>query len=301
MQLDLRPLNSSFGAEVAGIDLSTPLDSQTFERIEKAFDQHSLLLFRGQTLNENDHVALSRRFGTLQSHVLKPYLSNEHPELLVLSNIKENGQATGIGDAGQIWHADTSYVETPCRCSLLLGREIPEPEGDRTFGDTVFLSAAAAYDALPEEKKAALARLTAPHSFIHYYRLKQAQGSNRPDLTKEQESEVPPVDQPVVLRHPITGRKAIYVNPSYTTTINELPDAEGRALLDELFAHLVKPEFVYRHKWRPGDLVIWDNYATQHLAIGDYALPQRRLMHRTTVLLRDDAKARLAETRRAVV
>lgn len=301
MQLDLRPLNTRFGVEVFGIDLAQPLDAETFDRIEKAFDEHSLLLFRGQTLDENDHVALSRRFGTLQSHVLKPYLSSEHPELLVLSNIEDNGQATGIGDAGQIWHADTSYVETPCRCSLLLGREIPEPRGDRTFGDTVFLSAAAAYDALPEERKASLARLTAPHSFIHYYKLKQAQGSNRPDLTKEQESEVPPVDQPVVLPHPITGRKAIYVNPSYTTTINALPEAEGRALLDERFAHLVKPAFVYRHKWRPGDLVIWDNYATQHLAIGDYALPQRRLMHRTTVLLRDDAKARLDETRRALV
>ncbi|MFO1086887.1 MAG: TauD/TfdA family dioxygenase [Reyranellaceae bacterium] len=301
MQIALRPLNSRFGAEVAGIDLSRPLDAETFEQIEQAFDRHSLLLFRGQTMSEEDHVALSRRFGTLQSHVLKPYLSNEHPELLVLSNIKENGRPTGIGDAGQIWHADTSYVETPCRCSLLLGREIPEPVGDRTFGDTVFLSAAAAYDALPEERKSALARLTAPHSFIHYYKLKQAQGSDRPDLTKEQESEVPPVDQPVVLAHPITGRKAIYVNPSYTTKVNELPEAEGAALLAELFAHLVRPEFVYRHQWRPGDLIIWDNYATQHLAIGDYALPQRRLMHRTTVLLRDDAKARLAEIRKALV
>jgi taurine dioxygenase len=173
MQIALRPLNSRFGAEVAGIDLSRPLDAETFEQIEQAFDRHSLLLFRGQTMSEEDHVALSRRFGTLQSHVLKPYLSNEHPELLVLSNIKENGRPTGIGDAGQIWHADTSYVETPCRCSLLLGREIPEPVGDRTFGDTVFLSAAAAYDALPEERKSALARLTAPHSFIHYYKLKQ--------------------------------------------------------------------------------------------------------------------------------
>lgn len=301
MQIALRPLNSRFGAEVAGIDLSRPLDAETFEQIEQAFDRHSLLLFRGQTMSEEDHVALSRRFGTLQSHVLKPYLSNEHPELLVLSNIKENGRPTGIGDAGQIWHADTSYVETPCRCSLLLGREIPEPVGDRTFGDTVFLSAAAAYDALPEERKSALARLTAPHSFIHYYKLKQAQGSDRPDLTKEQESEVPPVDQPVVLAHPITGRKAIYVNPSYTTKVNELPEAEGAALLAELFAHLVRPEFVYRHQWRPGDLIIWDNYATQHLAIGDYALPQRRLMHRTTVLLRDDAKARLAKIRKALV
>lgn len=301
MQLDLRPLNAQFGAEVVGIDLSTPLDDETFDRIEKAFDQHSVLLFRGQTLREDDHVALSRRFGSLQSHVLKPYLSNEHPELLVLSNIKENGRPTGIGDAGQIWHADTSYVDTPCRCSLLLGREVPEPEGDRSFGDTVFLSAAAAYDALPEEKKAALARLTAPHSFIHYYKLKQAQGSNRPDLTKEQESEVPPVNQPVVLAHPITGRKAVYVNPAYTMKVNELPEAESASLLSELFAHLVKPEFVYRHKWQPGDLVIWDNYATQHLAIGDYALPQRRLMHRTTVLLRDDAKVRLAKTRSALV
>lgn len=297
MSLKLRPLCDSFGAEVLDIDLSKPLDNETFSEIENAFDSTSLLLFRGQTLSEDDHVALSRRFGPLQAHVLKPYLSNTHPDLLVLSNIKDKGQAAGIGDAGQIWHSDTSYTETPCRCSLLLGREIPEPDGDRTFGDTIFRSACAAFDALPADRQAQLEKLTAPHSYIHYYKRKQAEGSARPDLTSEQVKEVPPVDHPVVMKHPITGRKAIYVNPGYTMKINELPESESQALLAELFDYLNEPRFVYRHKWRPGDLIIWDNYATQHLAVGDYALPQRRLMHRTTVLLGEDARRRLTESR----
>jgi taurine dioxygenase len=284
MALDFRPLTPAFGLEALGLDLSRPVDDATFLRIEDAFNRSSLLLVRGQRLTEEHHIAFSRRFGKLQDHVLKPYLSNQHPELLVVSNILENGRPIGIMDAGHEWHSDTSYTADPCRCSLLYSREIPAREGERSYGDTVFASAAAAYDALTEEEKRQLAPLTARHSYSWYYARMQAQGSKRPDLTEQQKRETPDVDHPVVRPHPITGRKAIYVNQSFTVRINELPEAESAALLKRLLAHVIKPEFTYRHRWEKGDLIIWDNPTSQHLAIADYKLPQRRLMHRTTVL-----------------
>ncbi|GAA4334627.1 TauD/TfdA family dioxygenase [Pigmentiphaga soli] len=283
-RIQTRALSPAIGIEVLGVDLSEELDAETFGEIERTFNGNGLLLFRNQKLTPGQHVALSRRFGRLQSHVLKPYLMEGHPELLVLSNILQDGKPIGIGDAGQYWHSDTSYTASPCRCSLLYSREVPAPEGDRTFGDTMFSSLTAAYEALDDAMKARLAPLTALHSYAKHYARMQAAGSKRPDLTEEQKREVPVVEHPVVRPHPITGRKAIYVNDGYTTEIVGLPKAESDELLDQLFEHTVKPEFTYRHKWQVGDLLIWDNWQSQHLAITDYKLPQRRLMNRTTVL-----------------
>ena len=158
------------------------------------------------------------------------------------------------------------------------------PDGDRTFGDTVFASLTAAYDALEEGLKRRLETLAAEHSYGKHHARMQAAGSKRPDLTEAQKREVPTVVHPMGRPHPRTGRKVLYVNDGYTTHVIGMPQGESDALLAMLFEHAVKPEFTYRHRWLTGDLIVWDNSNSQHLAVADYALPQRRLMHRTTVL-----------------
>lgn len=282
-----RPLAPAIGAEVLDLDLSRPLDDATLAEIKTLFNDAGILLFRDQDLTEDQHIALSLRFGPLQRHVLKSYLKSDHPEILVVSNIlDEEGRPIGIGDAGQLWHSDTSYTEEPCHCSLLYAREIPAPDGDRSFGDTAFASLVAAYEALAPAMKARIADKRAVHSFQAYYIRRQKEGSKRPSLTKEQQREAPDIVHPIVRPHPITGRNALFVNESYVVRILDMEPAEGDALLGELIAFGTSDRFVYRHKWRKGDLILWDNWATQHLAIADYALPQRRLLHRTTVLAR---------------
>jgi taurine dioxygenase len=285
MSLKIRRLAPAIGIEIVDLDLSKPLDDATLAEINTLFNDSGILLFRDQELTEEQHIALSRRFGPLQSHVLKSYLKADRPELLVVSNILDDqGRPIGIGDAGQLWHSDTSYTAEPCHCSLLYAREIPSPDGDRTYGDTVFASLTAAFEALSPEVKAKIADKRATHSYEAYYVRRQREGSKRPSLTKEQQQEAPDVVHPVVRPHPITGRKALFVNESYTVRILDMEPAESDALLGELIAFGVSDRFTYRHKWRKGDLILWDNWASQHLAIADYALPQRRLLHRTTVL-----------------
>jgi len=285
MGLEARPLAPTIGMEVVGFDLSKPLDDATLAEVKSLFNDAGILLFRDQDLTEEQHVALSRRFGPLQSHVLKNYLKSDHPELLVVSNILDDqGRPIGIGDAGQLWHSDTSYIAQPCHCSLLYAREIPAPDGDRSYGDTAFASLIAAFDALSPEMKSRIADKRALHSYEAYYIRRQKEGSKRPSLTKEQQQEAPDVVHPIARPHPITGRNALFVNESYTVRVLDMEPAESDALLGELIAFGISDRFVYRHKWRKGDLILWDNWATQHLAIADYALPQRRLLHRTTVL-----------------
>ena len=284
MPIRMRPLSDSIGVEILDIDLAAPVSDEAFGQIDAALDAHSLLLFRGQKFSETQHVDFSRRFGRLQDHVLKPYLMPGHPEILIISNIIEDGRPIGIGDAGLFWHSDTSYTANPCRCSLLYSREIPVADGDRSLGDTVFASLGAAYDALSDEMKRRLEPLQANHSYGKHYARMQAAGSKRPDLTEEQKREVPSIVHPAIRPHPITGRKVLFVNDGYTTHVLGLEQDESDRLLETLFQHCISPAFTYRHRWRVGDLLVWDNASSQHLAIADYALPQRRLMHRTTVL-----------------
>jgi taurine dioxygenase len=284
-RLQTRPLSPAIGAEVVDFDLMRDLNDETFAQIEGVFNDRGLLLFRNQRLSEQQHIELSRRFGPLQDHVLKPFLLPDYPQILRITNILDgDGKPMGIGDAGLFWHSDTSYTAAPCRCSLLYAVEIPARDGERSYGDTVFSSLTEAYDALDAATKQRIAALTAEHSYGKHYARMQAAGSKRPDLTEEQKREVPKVMHPVVRPHPITGRKALFVNDGYTTHIPGLPPAESDALIEQLTRHTIKPAFTYRHRWQLGDLLIWDNSSSQHLAIADYQLPQRRLMHRTTVL-----------------
>jgi taurine dioxygenase len=268
------------GAEIA-CDLAQDIDEATFREIERAFHDNLVVVFRRQNLSNERHIEFSRRFGELEIHIVKKYLLPSFPEILLISNIRDDrGEHIGLADAGFTWHSDTSYRRRPSRCSLLYAKEVPQRDG-RPLGDTVFANAIAAYEALPERMKERLAGLKAIH---RYSARRRVADSPRPKLTQEQLDETPDMAHPIVRTHPYTGRRSLYVTAGECIGIEGMPDAEAIGLIAELDTHCVRPEFLYRHKWQVGDLLMWDNTSSMHLAICDYALPERRLMHRTTVI-----------------
>jgi taurine dioxygenase len=276
-QFDIRAFDAPVGAEIVGLDLSKPLSSDDFARIHRAHLDHHVLVFRDQRITPAQQIDFSRRFGPLQIHVLHQFALTGHPEVLIVSNIVENGKPIGLGDAGHFWHSDLSYKDKPSLGSMLHAQELPA-EG----GDTLFANMHAAYDALPADLRRAIEGLKAEHTYLARYAELQKRSPWRPNLTSAQIAEVKPVVHPVVRTHPETGRKAIFVSEHFTTRIVGVSESESRALLDALFAHSVKPEFVYRHCWAERDMVFWDNRSLMHLAAGTPDHLRRRL-YRTTI------------------
>ena len=273
--------DAALGAEI-GFDLSGPIDAAAFAAIERHFHDNIVVFFRGQTLSNEQHIEFSRRFGELEIHIVKKFLLPGYPEILLVSNIKdETGEHIGLADAGFTWHTDVSYRRCPSRCSLLYAKEVPHDADGTALGDTVFANCIAAYEALPESMKRRLEGLKAIH---RYSMRRRVADSPRPKLTAAQLAETPDIAHPIVRTHPYTGRKALYVTAGECIGIEGMPEDEALQLIGELDAFCVRPEFCYRHRWREGDLVMWDNASAMHLAVCDYALPQRRLMHRTTVI-----------------
>jgi len=262
---------------VLGLDLARPLSIDDFDRLYLAHLEHHVLVFRDQTFSPQQQVEFSRRFGPLQIHVLRQFQLAGHPEVLVISNIRENGQPIGLGDAGHFWHSDLSYKAVPSLGSMLHAQELPS-EG----GDTLFANQHAAYDALPGRLKREIEGLRAEHSYLAKYEELRRRNPWRPALTQAQIIEVVPAVHPVVRTHPETGRRALFVSEHFTTRILDVPEERSRALLDELFAHSTRPEFVYRHQWQPRDMVFWDNRSLMHLAT-DFPQDQRRKLYRTTI------------------
>lgn len=275
--LEIRPLNGPLGAEVLGLDLSRDVSLEDFRRIHRAHLQHHVLVFRNQRITPAQQVRFSARFGPLQRHVLSQFALPDHPEVLVVSNIVENGQPIGLGDAGHFWHSDLSYKERPSLGSFLHAQELPS-----AGGDTLFANQHRAWEDLPLALKVAVASARAEHTYTARYAELQARSPWRPNLTARQLAEVQPVVHPVVRTHPETGRKALFVSEHFTTRIVGIPEDESRALLDELFARSTRPELQYRHVWRPRDMVFWDNRSVTHLAAGTPAHLRRKL-YRTTV------------------
>ena len=280
MKPSTKPSGAACGAEIE-FDLAGDLDEATFHEIERAFHDNIVVVFRGQQLSNERHVEFSRRFGELEIHIVKKYLLPGYPEILLISNIRDpRGEFIGLADAGFTWHTDTSYRRRPSRCSLLYAKEVPHRDG-QPRGDTVFANTIAAYEALPDGMKKRLAGLEAIH---RYSARRRVADSPRPKLTREQLEETPDVAHPIVRTHPYTGRESLYVTAGECIGIEGMPEDEALDLIAELDTHCVRPEFLYHHKWQVGDLLMWDNATAMHLAICDYALPERRLMHRTTVI-----------------
>ena len=265
------------GAEVIGLDLSLPLATADLARLHRAHLDYHVLVFRDQHITPAQQVDFSRHFGALQIHVLRNFQLPEQPEVLVISNIQQDGKPVGLGDAGHFWHSDLSYKETPSLGSMLHAQELPA-EG----GDTLFANQHAAWDALPDDLKREVEGLQAEHWYLARYDELRQRNPYRPQLTQAQIDEVRPVSHPVVRTHPETGRRALFVSEHFTTRILGVSAQRSRELLDLLFDYGTRAEHVYRHQWQPHDMVFWDNRSLMHLAAGcpDHL---RRKLYRTTI------------------
>jgi alpha-ketoglutarate-dependent 2,4-dichlorophenoxyacetate dioxygenase len=277
--LESRLLHPRFGVEIVGIDVRQ-VDDATFAGIVAAFNDHSVLLFRGQTLSDEEQVAFSRRFGPLET-TIRTVVSHEGylPEISNLANVDAEDRLIPRGDTrllfnagNQMWHSDSSFKRVPAMASLLSGREVP-PVG----GETQFASMRVAYEGLPEAMKRRLEGKVAIHSFV-YSRGLVGDGLLAPDHADQ----VPPVPQALVRTNPVNGRKAFFAG-SHACEIVGMPTAQARALLRELLEAATRPELIYTHRWQPGDLVMWDNRCVLHRGRPWDDGRYRRVMHRTTV------------------
>ena len=275
--MDITCSDRPIGAAVTGVSLNHISDDD-FCRLRTLVYERSVVAIKGQLLSEADQVAFARRFGDLQKIFIKEALSTDYPELFFVSNIIKDGKPVGSMDAGRFWHTDGAYLPTPHNVSMLYAIEVPQKDG-KALGDTDFAGMAAAYEALPETMKRKIDKLRGVHSLYHRYGVKTEDAA----AMAKRSADFPPASHPLVVRHPVTGRQGLYLSEGYTTSIEGLPVEEGAALLEQLCAHVTRPEFQYRYSWAPGDVLIWDNIATLHRATFDYAMPQRRLMRRATV------------------
>jgi taurine dioxygenase len=285
-------IGKHLGAEISGVDLSQPLDDNIFAQVASAFFDNEVVFFRDQHLTPAQQIAFTRRFGTLEAHVRKESRLGGHDEIFVLSNkLDASGKAIGAQDAGRYWHSDLSYKREPSMLSALYAVEVPVKDGV-ALGNTYFASTTAAFAALPEAMQRRLEGMRNVHSYREY-RLKNYAAQQEDERrgirtvqehapTPEQLASVPDTEMDVVRVHPVTQRKGLFINEGHTSHLTGMPRAESDRLLAELYAHITQPEFVYGHRWRVGDLLMWDNIAVQHKATFDYD-PLPRLMYRTTV------------------
>ena len=272
MPLSVTRLTPAIGALIAGVHLSEPLTDAAQAAIDRALVEHQVLFFREQSLNAAQLRDFAARFGTLHIHPIYP----AHPEVaevMVLDTDLQDLQDNAI------WHTDVTFTETPPMGSVLIARILPE-----TGGDTLWSSSIAAYAALSSPMQHFLQGLTATHDIVQSFPVERFGMSpeNRARLERAKQNN-PPVSHPVIRTHPVSGKKALFVQDGFTTHINELTPPESRAVLAYLSAHSVKPEFTLRWKWRVGDVAFWDNRVTQHYASDDYR-PARRVMNRATIV-----------------
>jgi taurine dioxygenase len=266
---EIERLGAKLGAEVRGLDLKAPMDSDTFAAFEAALVEHKVLVLREQHLTTAQHVAFSRRFGELEVHPMRP--QGEFPEILVLDNHKDNPVLST-----DVWHSDTTFRKNPTKYTILRCQIMP-----KLGGDTLWADMEAAYEGLSDPFKRMLDGLRAVHDFQNFRVLFKNTEEDRAKLRRMEEL-FPNPSHPVVRTHPVTGRKSIYVNPQFTLRIEGLESAESRALLEVLCAQAQVPEYQFRLRWSPGTIVLWDNRSTQHYAANDY-YPERRRMERTAV------------------
>jgi taurine dioxygenase len=274
--IEVRPAAGSLGAEVHGVDLARPLRNSTADELRRALVEHLVLFFRDQNLTPDQHLDFSRLFGPL-SRV--PYVKHmdEYPDIIAV--LKEADERN-ISTFGNAWHSDFSFLEAPPMGSVLYAREVPSHGGD-----TIWANMYDAYEALSDGMKRMLDPLRAMHSGRPYGVARPPKGvrtSRSIAIERDNREADREVAQPVVVVHPSSRRKALFVNAIYTVRFEHMTEAESRPLLDFLYQHCTRPEFTCRFGWKSGSLGIWDNRCTLHYAVNDYD-GQRRLMHRTTI------------------
>jgi taurine dioxygenase len=275
MTIEVRPLAYGLGAEVAGVDATRTLDPDTVAQVRQAWLDHLILVFPGQHIDLAQHIAFSRHFGELEQHPERHLRHKDHPEIFEVTNRIVGGQRSETANVGRSWHSDGAFTVRPPTGSLLHCLAVPD-----VGGDTWFTNMYMAYETLSPVMQQVVDQLEVVNDLSFAAELKLH------DQTKlaEDLKQIPPVVQPMVRVHPETGRKALYLNETVTRQIHGMTIEEGRGLLDFLYRHCVQAEFTYRHRWRPGDIVMWDNRCTMHLAPADYDPAKLRHMCRTTLL-----------------
>src|SRR5438045_517664 len=278
MSLQTRPLHPTLACEIEGLPLWEPLDPGTVAELRQLWSKWGVLVFRRQALSEAELAAFCALFGPLERTVRSDWASPWVPEVTVLSNLKD-GQGNpigGLGDGELQWHSDQSYMTNPATGAALYAVELPS-EG----GTTSWVDLAAAYAGLPDRLKRLVEGRQGVFSYVK--RLAGYQGVDRV-ISSEAKRKTPPVLHPLVHTHPVTGRKALYLDSTTTIGIAGMDDVSGSALFDEIYEFATRPEFVYRHEWQVGDVVMWDNGATMHRR-EPFNPTARRLMKRTTIFL----------------
>jgi len=275
----------ALGATIEGLDLAQPLSDEAHDLVLRALGQYSVIRFPRQELSGRDLANFSSRFGKLETNVASTHYQEPGvPEVMVLSNIVENGRPIGLADAGQGWHTDMSYSRTIAFANVLYGIRIPHRDG-KPLGATEFSNMQAAYEGLPADLRKRLDGMTVLHDFSKFWEMmRREKGSKRPPLTEAQRKAKPPVSQPIFLMHPLTGRKVLYANPGYSVRINELPEPESGEVLEFLFAHQLRPEYRYTSHWQAGDVLMWEDIGTIHSAVADYGPDEHRLIKRCQVM-----------------
>jgi taurine dioxygenase len=269
--LDVRPLSPSLGAEIVGLDVSRPLDAAAAQAVRDVWHRNSVLLIRGQSLDEDQQVAFAECFGPLnRSAVQRPHHSKKNSAVMFVSNIRENGELIGAHPDGEMhFHTDQCHQEKPCSATMLYAMEIP-----REGGNTLFANCYAAFETLPDEVKAKVERRRAINGYDYDH------AEKRGTVLREG---IPHASHPIVRTHPVTGRKTLYVNRLMTLFIEGMKADESEELLLFLFAHQEQKKFIYEHVWTPGDVVVWDNRCTLH-ARSDFSAAERRLLRRVTMM-----------------
>jgi len=279
------PSGDSLGATLDGLDLGRPLDPEQLNAVLQALGRYGVLRFPRQQLTGRHLRDFSAQLGDLEINVGSAgYQEPGVPEVMILSNIVENGRPIGLADAGQGWHTDMSYSRMVAFANVLYGMKIPRRNGE-TLGATQFANTQAAYADLPANVKRALEGKTVLHDFEKFWEMmRREKGSKRPPLSDAQRKAKPPVSHPVFLRHPLTGNRVLYANPGYAIRINELPPKESDEMLEFLFEHQLKPEYLYTYRWTENDVLVWEDIGTIHNAVADYGPSEHRLVKRCQVM-----------------
>jgi len=256
-----RPLSPLFGVETSGVDLSMPLSDATFGELEQALYANHVLALRAQRVTAAQFMAFARRIGPPQPHVIDQFHHPEDSNILILSNVRKDGQPTGLRDAGSYFHTDYSYLPIPARATALYSRVVP-----KVGGDTLFANQQAAYDDLSDALKKSIEPLLAIHHYGNRHDVDQTSRTAASPLSAEQRARMPVTTHRIARAHPVTGRKALYAVCGSSFGIVGMPDDEARDLLDQLAAHSTQPRYQLRFKYGVGDIVVWDNAALLHSA-----------------------------------
>jgi len=278
--MQIRKLSDALGADVSGIDVSD-IDEATVEAIHQAFLEHLILVFRDQDLTPQRQIAFSEHYGEVEVHLAADHLHPETDKVILISNKKENGRYIGAVSAGDYWHSDLSCQERPNLASFLLAKELP-----REGGDTGFCNQYRALETLPDDLRRKIEGRKGIHTFnrMRNPRVKVPE-MHKGDAQMRYGDRAPPDGiHPIIRTHPETGRKALFVSHRFTVGIEVMADAESRLILDAIFEHQLNDDLIYRHKWRLGDMVMWDNRCTTHHAYGGIPPGQIRHMHRTSLI-----------------